>query len=83
MLSRISVILLILIISVSFLACEDEPSAIGIELLASDLISVRTFDSQIDTLDQNSGYHKKVIQLGTSSKILIGKHENIEASTPT
>ncbi len=81
MLSRISVILLILIISVSFLACEDEPSAIGIELLASDLISVRTFDSQIDTLDQNSGYHKKVIQLGTSSKILIGKHDNIEAST--
>ena len=81
MLSRISVILLIFIISVSFLACEDEPSALGIELLASDLISVRTFDSQIDTLDQKSGYHKKVIQLGTSSKILIGKHENIEAST--
>ena len=81
MLSRISAILLILIISLSFFACEDEPSAIGIELLASDLISVRTFDSQIDTLDQNSGYHKKVIQLGTSSKILIGKHENIEAST--
>jgi hypothetical protein len=80
-LSRISAILLILIISLSFFACEDEPSAIGIELLASDLISVRTFDSQIDTLDQNSGYHKKVIQLGTSSKILIGKHENIEAST--
>ncbi len=81
MLSRISVILIIFIISVSFLACEDEPSALGIELLASDLISVRTFDSQIDTLDQNSGYHKKVIQLGTSSKILIGKHDNIEAST--
>ena len=81
MLSRISLLLLILIISVSFLACEDEPSAIGIELLASDLISVRTFDSQIDTLDQNSGYHKKVIQLGISSKILIGKHDNIEAST--
>ena len=81
MISRISVILLIFIISVSFLACEDEPSAIGIELLASDLIRVRTFDSQIDTLDQNSSYHKKVIQLGTSSKILIGKHDNIEAST--
>lgn len=81
MLSRISVILLILFISLSFLACEDEPSAIGIELLASDLISVRTFDSQIDTLDQNSSFHKNVIQLGTSTKILIGKHENIEAST--
>jgi hypothetical protein len=80
-LSRISVILLILTISLAFFACEDEPSDIGIELLSSDLISVRTFDSQIDTLDQNSGYHKKVIQLGTSSKILIGKHENIEAST--
>ena len=76
MLSRISVILLILTISLAFLACEDEPSALGIELLASDLISVRTFDSQIDTLDQNSGYHKKVIQLGTSSKILIWKHDN-------
>jgi len=80
-LSRILILLLIFIISLSFLACEDEPSAIGIELLASDLISVRTFDSQTDTLDQNSSYHKNVIQLGASSKILIGKHEDIEASS--
>jgi len=80
-LSHISVILLIFIISISFLACEDEPSAIGVELLASDLISVRTFDSQIDTLDQNSSYHKNVIQLGSSIKVLIGKHEGIEASS--
>lgn len=81
MLSRISIILLIFTISISFLACEDEPSAIGIELLASDLISVRTFDSQTDTLDQNSSYHKNVIHLGASIKILIGKHEDNEASS--
>jgi len=80
-LSRISAILTIFIISISFLGCEDEPSAIGIELIASELISVRTFDSQTDTLDQNSSHHKKVIQLGASSKILIGKHEDIEASS--
>lgn len=81
MLSRISAILIFFVISILFLACEDEPSAIGIELIASDLISVRTFDSQKDTLDQNSSYHKKVIELGASSKILIGKHEDIEASS--
>lgn len=81
MLSRILVILLFFFISISFLACEDEPSDIGIELLASDLISVRTFDSQTDTLDQNSSYHKNVIQLGASIKVLIGKHEDIEASS--
>ncbi|RKY92965.1 MAG: hypothetical protein DRQ01_05610, partial [Ignavibacteriae bacterium] len=81
MLSRITVILSIFIISISFFACQDEPSDIGIELIASELISVRTFDSQTDTLDQNSSFHKNVIQLGASSKILIGKHEDIEASS--
>ncbi|NNG27899.1 MAG: hypothetical protein HKM87_10260, partial [Ignavibacteriaceae bacterium] len=81
MLSRITLLLSIFIISISFLACEDEPSSIGIELVGSDLVIVRTFDSQIDTLDQSSSYHKKVIQLGASSKILVGKHEDIEASS--
>ena len=81
MLSRISVILSIFIISISFFACEDEPSDIGIELIASELISVRTFDSQTDTIDQNSNFHKNVILLGASSKILIGKHQDIEASS--
>jgi hypothetical protein len=80
-LSRISVILLIFIISILFFACEDEPSEIGIELIASELIRVRTFDSQTDTLDQNSSYHKNVIQLGASSKILVGIHEDIEVSS--
>ena len=81
MLSRISLLLLFFIISISFIACEDEPSSIGIELVGSDLVVVRTFDSQFDTLDQNSSFHKKVIQLGSSTKILVGKHGNIEASS--
>ena len=81
MLSRLSIILSIFIISISFFACEDEPSDIGIELIASELISVRTFDSQTDTIDQNSNFHKNVILLGASSKILIGKHQDIEASS--
>ncbi|MFC2103008.1 hypothetical protein ACFLSS_01120, partial [Bacteroidota bacterium] len=41
---------------------------------------VSDFDSQRDTLSQSSSFFKKVIPLGFSSKILLGKRGNTEAS---
>lgn len=62
--------------SVLFLSCTDEPSSLGIGLIESDYIVVKTFDSGIDTIEQNSSFLKKVIPLGNSDWILVGKYQN-------
>jgi hypothetical protein len=73
---------LLFLISIPFLvSCEDEPSSIGVELISGDLIVVKTFDSGIDTVSQSSSYFKNVITLGSSNWILLGKYQDIEAST--
>ena len=76
---------LLLFVSLLFLSCSDEPSSLGIELIGSDYILVRTYDSVNDTIIQNSSYYKKVIPLGNSDWILVGKYQsteqNIEASS--
>ena len=67
-------------LSLIFISCEDEPSDIGIELIAQDYLSTRSFDSQVDSIAQNSSYFKNVIPLSGSSWILIGKYQDIDAS---
>ena len=68
-----------------FLSCSDEPSSLGIELIGSDYITVEVYDSINDTLTQSSSFNRRVIPLGTSDWILIGKYQdqdqNIEASS--
>jgi len=56
-------------------ACNDEPSSLGIEILESDYIVVSTFDSQTDTIIQNSSFFKDVVPLGASDWVLIGKYQ--------
>ena len=63
-----------------FISCEDEPSSIGVELISGDLVVVKTFDSQTDTVNQSSSYFKNVIPLGSSTWILLGKYQDIDAS---
>ena len=63
------------------ISCTDEPSSLGVEYITGDLVSVKTFDSQIDTINQSSSYFKNVISLGSSTWILLGKYQDIEAST--
>ncbi len=63
------------------ISCNDEPSSIGVELISGELLAVRTFDSQTDTVSQSSSYFKNVIALGSSTWILLGKYQDIEAST--
>lgn len=74
------VLLIAVIFSVHFLSCSDSPSSIGEEFLSDDLISVKSFDSSIDSTDQSSTFFKEVIPLGNSSRLLLGKFENTKAS---
>ena len=68
-------ILLLFALLTLFLSCNDEPSSIGIEILESDFIIVKTFDSQVDTIVQNSSFFRRVVPLGSSAWVLIGKYQ--------
>ena len=70
-----------IVASLLFLSCSDEPSSLGIELIGSDYILVRTYDSINDTINQNSSYYKEVIPLGNSDWILVGRYQSPEQST--
>lgn len=62
-------------------SCSDEPSDVGVNLLRDDLVSVKTFDTMDTTVVQNSSYLKKVVPLGSASRIYIGKRDGLTAST--
>lgn len=74
------VLLFAVVCTINFLSCSDSPSSIGEELLSDDLISVKSFDSSIDSMAQSSTYYKEVIPLGNSSRLLLGKVDNNTAS---
>jgi len=73
-------ILLLLAGIILLLSCNDEPSSIGVEILESDFVIVKTFDSQIDTIQQNSSFFRRVVPLGSSAWVLIGKNQNSSQS---
>lgn len=68
-------ILLLFAVITFFLSCNDEPSSVGIEILESDFIIVKTFDSSVDTIEQNSSFFRRVVPLGTSAWVLVGKYQ--------
>ena len=74
---------LLLSVSLIFISCSDEPSSLGVELIGSEYITVKTYDSINDTINQSSSYFKSVIPLGSAEWILIGKYQeqDIEASS--
>ena len=63
-----------------FSSCTDEPSSLGIELIGSENISAKIFDTAVDTTEQSSSYFKKVIPLGSTNWILLGIYQDITAS---
>jgi len=73
-------LILSLFIFTLFSSCTDEPSSLGVELIGSENISAKIFDTAIDTIDQSSSYFKKVIALGSADWVLIGKYQDIKAS---
>ena len=66
-----------------FISCSDDPSSLGVDLIGSEYINVKTYDSINDTINQNSSYFKNVIPLGSADWILIGRYQNqnIQASS--
>jgi len=70
----------LLAVSLLFISCSDEPSSLGVELVGSDYIIVKTYDSINDTISQNSSYFKSVIPLGSADWILVGKYQSSEQS---
>jgi hypothetical protein len=77
----LSLLAICIISSIIFLSCSDEPSSIGVDLLEGDFVTVSTFDSQDDSVYQSSSDFKKVVSLGFARRILIGKRDDVEAST--
>ncbi len=77
----LSIIVIILFIIINFLSCSDDPpSSIGIDLLDGDFLIVSTFDTQDDSVTQFSSFFKEVVELGFSSKVLIGKRDEVEST---
>jgi hypothetical protein len=61
-------------------SCSDAPTSIGLDLLNNDFIKVINTNSDSLGLNQYSySFHKKV-SLASSSRLLIGKKDNLEAS---
>ena len=77
----LSLLVSCIILSLFYISCGDEPSSIGVNLLQGDFVIVSTFDTKDDSISQSSSDFKKVVSLGLASKILIGKREDVEAST--
>lgn len=73
--------ILFLLITLLLSSCTDEPSSLGIELIGSENISAKIFDTAVDTTQQSSSFFKKIIPLGSTDWILIGRYQDIKAST--
>jgi hypothetical protein len=73
-------ILILTLISL-IISCSDSPSDIGKDLLIGDMINVLKLDSSVDTLNQTSNSIKKIIPLGNSPRLLLGKYNNLTAYT--
>jgi hypothetical protein len=61
--------------------CNDSPTDLGVGYLNQDGIGVYRFDSSVDSIPQQSNYFKRVITLGSSEILLLGKAENVTAKT--
>ncbi len=70
----------ILLIATLIISCSDEPSSLGIELVGSENISAKIFDTSVDSASQTSSYFKKVVALGNTDWLLVGKYDEIKAT---
>ncbi|HEX7356431.1 MAG TPA: hypothetical protein VF270_01830 [Ignavibacteriaceae bacterium] len=63
------------------IGCNDSPSDLGIGFLPQDGIEVLKLDSSVDSIPQQSNSFKKVVNLGNSDQLLLGKAQNVTANT--
>ncbi len=78
--NRTIVVILLFLTTLSFISCSDSPSSIGSELLSGDNIIIGNIDSFSDSLYQSSSFYREKFSLGNSSKLFLGKKNNLEAS---
>ena len=70
---------LFVLVSLIHFSCSDSPSSLGSDLLSQDLINILELDSANDSLFQSASVYKKVIELSSANRLLLGKKDNIEA----
>ncbi|MHC1739385.1 MAG: hypothetical protein AB9882_15365 [Ignavibacteriaceae bacterium] len=63
-----------------YTACSDDPSSLGSDLNQNNSVAVSSLDTSKDTVFQTAGSFKKVLPLGSSDKLLLGKTSNVESS---
>lgn len=69
------------IFNLILISCSDDPSSVGLGLLEQDFLKVDTINSADANFYQSSSYFKKVVSLGNSSRLLIGKKDDLTAHT--
>ena len=70
--------IVLVFITLNFVSCSDDPSAIGAAFLTKDLINLDSLDSFKDTIPQFSYTYKHVFPLSFSSNLLLGiKGDNV------
>jgi len=72
--------LILFISSLILFSCSDEPTSIGLDKLGNDLLNIKTINSADDSISQVSSYKHEKVSLGSSSRLLLGKSSNTEAS---
>ncbi|MFA6979080.1 MAG: hypothetical protein WC209_07115 [Ignavibacteriaceae bacterium] len=73
------VLALLILVPFFFVACSDDPSSLGSDLLNQDNIIVSKLDSFTDTLAQKFEPHQAKLSLGSSEVLLVGKDANVES----
>lgn len=64
-----------------FHSCSDDPSSVGLDLLEQDFLKIDTVNSADGNYTQVSSYFKKVVSLGNSSRLLVGRKGDYTAHT--
>ncbi|MFA6025443.1 MAG: DNRLRE domain-containing protein [Ignavibacteriaceae bacterium] len=70
---------LLVLLPFFFIACSEDPSSLGKDLLGQDDIIVSKLDSYADTLNQKFEPHHAKLSLGASDVLLVGKDANVES----
>lgn len=70
-----------LIFGLLLYSCSDDPSSVGLNLLDQDIPKFDTINSIDGSFTQTSSYFKKVVPLGASPRLLVGKSSEFTAHT--
>ncbi len=61
-------------------SCNNNPTAVGLNLLQKDYINLKQLDSYNDSLKQASSYYSYSVPLGSANSMMIGKNGNAQAA---